>query len=149
MLVRYLFAVLHLLGLAIGVGAVWARGRALAGPLDQAALKRALYADNWWGIAALLWWGTGLPRAFLGLEKGTAYYLQSGAFQAKMAILLLLVALEIWPMVVLIRWRYELARGEAPDLSPARAFARISYLEAVLTLALVLAAAAMARGMGA
>lgn len=149
MLTRYLLSNAHLLALAIGMGAVWARGRALGGPLDATALKRAFYADNFWGVAALLWIATGLPRAFMGLEKGTSYYLQSGAFQAKMGLLLLVFVLELWPMVTLIRWRLQLDKGESPDLAPARTFSRISYAQAVLTALTVLAATAVARGLGA
>jgi putative membrane protein len=70
---RWRFATVHLLALGIGLGAVWARERALRGPLDAAGLRQAFYADSWWGIAALLWIGTGLVRAFAGLEKGSAY----------------------------------------------------------------------------
>ena len=32
MSIRWILAALHLFGLAIGLGAVWARGRALQGP---------------------------------------------------------------------------------------------------------------------
>ena len=34
MTVRWLLAAVHLLALGVGLGAVWARGRALAGELD-------------------------------------------------------------------------------------------------------------------
>lgn len=149
MLTGYAFATLHLLALAIGFGAVWARGRALSGVVDAAALKRALYADNFWGVAAVLWLATGLPRAFMGLEKGSAYYLHNLAFHGKMGLFLLIFALELWPMVTLIRWRIRLGRGEMPDVTPARAFARISYGQVALLVLMVLAAAAMARGIGA
>ena len=39
MFVRWLFAWLHLLGLGIGLGAVWARARAFGRPLDTAGLE--------------------------------------------------------------------------------------------------------------
>ena len=45
--VRWLFAALHLLALGIGLGAVWARGRALRGTLDPAGRRRAFAADSW------------------------------------------------------------------------------------------------------
>jgi putative membrane protein len=51
-------------------------------------------------------------------------------------------------MVTLVRWRVQLARGEAPDTSPAGRFASISHLQAALVLLMVLAATAMARGIG-
>ncbi len=71
MTIRWLLAAIHLLALGLGFGAVWARGRALRGELDPAGLRRAFYADTWWGVAAVLWIGTGLVRAFGGFEKGS------------------------------------------------------------------------------
>jgi putative membrane protein len=149
MTVRWLVAALHLLALGIGLGAVWARGRALRGPLDATGLRRAFYADTWWGIAAGIWIATGVARAFAGLEKGTAYYLHNHVFWAKMALLGLILVLEVRPMLILIRWRGSAARGEHPDTSVAPRLATISYLQAVLVVLMVLAATAMARGYGA
>ena len=71
---------LHLLALAIGLPAVFLRGRALKGQLDADGLRRLLAADNAWGVAAVLWIVTGLLRAFGGLEKGTDFYLRSPLF---------------------------------------------------------------------
>ncbi len=148
-MIRWSIAALHLIALGIGLGALWARGRALRGPLDAAGLRRVFYADNWWGVAALLWIATGLLRAFGGLEKGTDYYLHNTWFLAKMALFGFIFALELWPMITLIRWRLRSARGEAIQTSRARAFARISALQAGLLLLMVLAATGMARGYGA
>ena len=149
MTLRWLLASLHLLGLGIGLGAVWARGRALNGDLDRGGLRRVFLADTWWGVAAVLWIVTGLIRAFGGFEKGTAYYLHNDAFLVKMALLLVILVIEIRPMVTLIRWRARVSRGEVPtSLTAARAMARISYLEAGLVVLMVLAATAMARGLG-
>lgn len=148
MLVRWLFAAVHLLGLGMGLGAVWARGRALGGRLDDAGLRRAFYADRWWGIAAVIWIGTGLVRAFGGLEKGSAYYLHNHLFWTKMGLLGLILVLELGPMISLVRWRVALARGETPDTRAAVRFARISFLQGVLVVLMVLVATAMARGYG-
>jgi len=87
MTIRWLLAAVHLLALGVGLGAVWARGRALQAPLDVPALRRVFYADTWWGIAAVLWIGTGLLRAFGGYEKGAFYYLHNHFFWAKMGLL--------------------------------------------------------------
>jgi putative membrane protein len=147
-LIRWLFAALHLLGLGIGLGAVWARARALRGPLDVAGLRRVFYADNWWGIAAAIWIGTGLVRVIGGLEKGMDYYLRNHVFWGKMALLLGVLVLEVSPMITLIRWRVQVGRGEMPDTRLAGRFARISHVQVWLVLLMVLAATAMARGVG-
>lgn len=112
MLIRWLVATLHLLALGIGLGAVWARGRALRSPLDASGLRRMFSADTLWGVAAILWIATGLLRAFAGLEKGTTYYLQNYAFWIKMALLGCILLLEVWPMITLIHWRMLRARGQ-------------------------------------
>ncbi len=148
MTVRWLLAALHLLALGVGLGAVWARGRALQGDLDAAGLRRAFYADTWWGVAAVVWIGTGLARAFGGFEKGSFYYLRNHVFWGKMGLLVAILILELRPMVTLIRWRRLVARGELPDTRAASRLARISFVQAALVVLMVLAATAMARGYG-
>ena len=147
MTARWLLAWAHLLALGIGLGAVWARGRALSGPLDPGALKRALAADTWWGLAAALWISTGLVRALGPFEKGPAYYFGNPFFLLKMAFFLAILVLEIAPMVALIRWRIDLKHGRVPDTGAARAFGRASTAQAVLVILMVLCATAMARGL--
>jgi putative membrane protein len=145
---RWVLAALHLLALGVGLGAVWARGRALAAPLDSAGFRRVFYADTWWGIAAAVWVATGLVRAFGGVEKGSVYYLHNHLFWTKMGLLLVILVLEVRPMTALIRWRIQLARGAVPDAGAARRFAWISYAQAGLVVLMVLAATGMARGYG-
>ena len=147
MTLRLLLAWAHLLGLGIGLGAVWARARALSGPLDAPAIRRALVADTWWGLAAFLWIATGVVRALGPFEKGAAYYFQNGWFLLKMALLLAILALEVAPMIALVRWRIDLKHGREPVTRPARAFARTSTVQAILVILMVLCASAMARGM--
>ncbi|HXF96889.1 MAG TPA: DUF2214 family protein [Gemmatimonadales bacterium] len=148
MTLRWVLASLHLLALPLGVAAVWARARALRGPLEGAGLRRAFAADALWGLAAVIWILTGAWRAFSGLEKGAAYYLQNPLFHAKLGLLGLILALEIWPMAALIRWRLQHRRGQPVDTSHARTFARISEVQIVLVVLMVLAATAIARGLG-
>jgi putative membrane protein len=148
MMARWLAASLHLLALGIGLGAVWARGRALRSSLDAGTLRQVFLADTLWGLAAILWISTGLWRLLAGLEKGTGYYLQNHVFLTKMALLALVLLLEIRPMITLIRWRKTVARGQAPDTTAAPLLARISFVQAGLIVLMVFAAAAMARGVG-
>jgi putative membrane protein len=146
-------AALHLLALGLGLGAVLARGTALREPPTEHALGRAFRADAVWGIAAGIWIVTGLWRLLAGTEKAPEYYLQSVAFHLKMGLLLLVLALEVWPMVTLIRWRRARARGTPADgvaaAGPARRIATISHVQALLVVLMVFAAVAMARGYGA
>jgi putative membrane protein len=143
-----LLAALHLLALGIGLGAVWGRAAALRRPLDTDGLRRVFAADTWWGVAGVVWIATGLARAFGGFEKGSAHYLGNPLFHLKMALLALLLALELVPIVTLIRWRIRFARGEPIDGTAARAMARISVAQAAIVAAMVALAVALARGVG-
>jgi len=148
-ILRWLFAFLHLLALGIGLGAIWARSRALRRPLDSAGLSRVFTADNWWGAAAGLWIATGVVRLFSPLEKGSAYYFHNGFFAVKMMAFLLILGLEIRPMITFIRWRMQVRSGTMPDTSPAGTFSRTSVVQALLVLVMVAMATGMARGLGA
>jgi putative membrane protein len=139
---------LHLLALAIGLPAVFLRGRALKGSLDADGLRRLLAADNVWGVAAVLWIVTGLLRAFAGLEKGADFYLHSPLFWTKMALFLVVLLLEIRPMITFIRWRIKLGRGETVDTSVARALYTLNHIELAIVVVMVFVASLMARGVG-
>ena len=152
-MLRVILAALHLLALGIGLGAILARWITLRKPVPADSLKRVLHFDTQWGIAAMLWIGTGLWRYLGSMEKSTAYYNSSSVFMAKMGALAVILALELWPMITLIRWRIALARGAAVDALPGIAAARrislISGIQAILVVIMVFLAAAMARGYGA
>ena len=145
-MLRLLLAATHLLALGIGLGAVWARSRALRGIIDNAALRRAFAADAWWGVAAVLWLGTGLARLFAATEKSVDYYMRNPLFHVKMGLFVLILALEIWPMVTLMRWRRALGRNQSATFGAARRIARISVIEAFIVVLIVVVAAALPRG---
>ena len=147
-MLRWILAAVHLLALGIGLGAVWARGRALRTPLDVPGVRRVLYADTWWGVAAFLWLATGVARAFGGFEKGTVYYLHNHFFWVKMGLFGSILLLEVIPMITFIKWRQRIARGEVIDAANAPTLATVSFIQAALVVLMVLAATAMARGYG-
>ena len=147
-MISAIVSALHVLALGIGLPSVFLRGRALKGPLDAEGLRRLFAADNAWGGAAVLWIGTGLLRAFGGLEKGAHFYLHSRLFWAKVALFATILALEAWPMVTFIRWRIQRGRGQAPDTSSAAAIWVLNHLEMGLVVVIVFVASFMARGFG-
>ena len=91
---------------------------------------------------------TGLLRAFGGLEKGSDFYLASPLFWVKMALLLAVVALEVWPMATFIRWRIARGRGQPPDTARAGALYAINQVQVGLVVVMVFVASLMARGVG-
>ena len=147
MLVHWFLAAIHLLAFALGFWAVLSRGtafRRLATGVGEA--RSVLIADNLWGISAVLLLVTGGMRAFAGYEKGADYYLHQPLFHLKMTLFVLILLLEVAPMVTLIKWRIAQARGVAINTGRAALFARISHIEALLVLLMVVAATDMARG---
>ena len=152
-MLRIALAGLHLIALGLGLGAVLGRGTALREVLAPGSLRRAFRADALWGISFGLWLVTGLWRLMGETEKSVGYYMTNHAFFAKMGFLVVILVLEIWPMITLIRWRAALRKGEPPDkvvdVATARRLAIISHVEATLIVLMVFAAAAMARGYGA
>jgi peptidoglycan LD-endopeptidase LytH len=146
---RLLLAWLHLLALAVGVGGVWSRARALRhslrDPEDQYALRRAYAGDLWWVVALGLWIITGLARLLGGTEKSFTWYFGNRDFALKMALVLAIVALEVWPRKILTPWRRKKA---APNPRDAGRIEAISYVQCALVVVTALAATGMARGYG-
>src|SRR5262245_15707204 len=101
MITAALLSAVHMLTLAIGAGAIFVRGRALAGPLDDDGWKRLLAADTAWGLAAALWITSGLARVFFG-GKAPDFYWGNGFFWVKLALFGFVFALELAPMVTFI-----------------------------------------------
>lgn len=153
MTLRLTLAVIHLVALGLGLGAVIARGTALREPASAGSLRRAFRADAMWGIAAGLWIATGLWRWLGGTEKPAAFYNANHYFFGKMGLLGLILVLEIVPMITLIRWRMALGRGQPPEsvheAGAARRIAVVSHVQALLVVLMVVFASAMARGLGA
>ena len=147
-MIAAIVSALHVLAVTLGLGSVFARGRALRAHLDDAGLRRLFVADTVWGIAALLLIGTGLARAFGGLEKGAMFYLTSSLFWTKTALFAFVFALEIWPMMTFVDWRRTRRKGGVPDTSRARALYIVNHLEMVLVVVIVFVASFMARGFG-
>jgi putative membrane protein len=146
MSLSWLIGSLHVLTLGIGFGACWMRARTLRNVKTRGDLGEVFYADNLYGTATLLWIGTGLWRAFGGLEKGTDHYLQSTAFGLKMTAFGLVFLLELYPMIKLIRWRIDLKKGREPDVARTALMAKLTYAELAGLAIMVMLATAMARG---
>lgn len=123
MVIGALLSAVHLLTLALGLGAVFLRGRALAGPLDEDGWHRLLTDDNIWGVAAGLWIVSGLGRVFYG-GKESSFYWRNGFFCVRSAR----------------------RRGTALPRFSIDAYRRINSAEVVLVVTIVFVATLMARG---
>jgi putative membrane protein len=143
--VAALLSAIHMLTLALGVGGIFGRGRALSQPLDDAGWKRLLAADTVWGIAAVLWIASGLGRVFFG-GKETSFYWRNGFFWVKLAMFGVVFALELAPMMTFIRVRKGRSQGAAVPQFSVDAYRRINAVELALVVTIVFVAAFMARG---
>jgi putative membrane protein len=144
-----ILSALHVLGLGIGLGAIVTRGRALSRVAsgDLGAAQAAFAADAFWGLAAILWLASGLLRAFGGIEKSPAFYLDNGFFWIKMALFVSILLLEILPMLTLVRWRFDVRRGDPIDTRRVATLVRINHAETALVVVIPFVAAAMTRGL--
>jgi putative membrane protein len=145
MAVAALLSAIHLLTLVLGAAAIFARGRALSRPLDEAGWARLFQADNAWGIAALLWMATGLGRVFYG-GKEPSFYWRNGFFWTKLALFGVVFLLELTPMMTFIRVRRARSEGTALPRFSIERYRRINNVELALVLMIVFVAAFMARG---
>lgn len=145
-MINVIFATLHLFALVAGLSSIVQRAVLLFKSESADVLRRAFRADLIWGFAAGLWIITGLIRLFFQIDKNIEYYINSSAFVIKMALFILVIVLEVWPMIKLISFRKQVARGEIPDASACRKIGLISCVEAALVFAMAFFATAMARG---
>lgn len=147
-----LFASLHYIGFAIALGSIFGRGVYLKKLHEDSQkqnedLKRVFFCDNLWGVAALLIIVTGFYRAFGSLEKGTDFYLGSGLFNLKLGLFGLIFLLELYPMVVLFKWRIKNKRGVFEfHKNQIKTLVYLNHSEFILVLLIPFIASLMARG---
>lgn len=141
-------ASLHYIALGLGFSGLLLRQYALKASFSDLRVKPIFLGDNLWALAALLWLTTGLARAFGGLAKGSDYYLSNHWFYAKMTLFLCVFLLEIYPIVMLMKWRAQKKQVANPaDVVVARKIYKIGWFELVLTVGIIFLASKMARGM--
>ena len=147
MLIRWLFAALHLLGLGIALGSVWARARALGGPLDRAGLQRVFYADSWWGVSAAIWSAPGWCGCWPDWRRAWTTISRTMCSGARWPCC---SGFSPWRWRRWCRWcdggsRWRAGRRPTPSRGSLRPH---QLLQALLLLLMMLAATAMARGIG-
>ena len=145
MIIAALLSALHILAFGIGLSSVFARGRALAGTLDDAGWKRVLAADALWGVAALLWMTTGVARLFFG-GKNSSFYWSNGLLWVKLGLFAIVFALEMTPMKAFARVRAARRSRQSTPQLPILRLRLINSIELVLVVVIVFVAAFMARG---
>lgn len=141
-------AAVHLMSLALGVLSLTQRARALVAAERGEHLKPVFFWDAVYGLVAVVWLGSGLWRAFGGVEKGSDYYLSNHVFWTKMLLLLILIGFEGYLAVTFVRWRIQRKKNEPVSLAHKARLVRFHYVQFWLMLGMVAMATLMARGVG-
>jgi putative membrane protein len=144
----FVLAAVHLMSLPLGVLSLTQRARALAAAERDEHLKPVFFWDGAYGLVAIVWLGSGLWRAFGGVEKGGDYYLSNHVFWTKMLLLGILLVLEGYLAVTFVRWRIRLKKNEPVSLAHKARLVRFHYAEFWVIVAMVAMATLMARGIG-
>jgi putative membrane protein len=143
-----LIAIIHLIALPLGVAALFLRAGALAAAQDNTQLKRVFFWDTLYAVIALVWIGSGLLRAFAGLDKGTPYYVHNHAFWTKMLLLVVVLGAEFVPMKALLGFRKQVAKGQPVSFHKRRVLLMHHWIELWVIVGMVAMAVLMARGVG-
>ena len=93
--------------------------------------------DGIYGGAAAVVLGVGVMRVMF-FEKGLDYYAHQHWFWGKMTLFAVGGALSIYPTIVFLRWRRDLARGVLPEFSPAQKMRVQILLNAQIVILLVI-----------
>lgn len=103
--------------------------------------------DLWYGVSAVMLLVAGILRVIYG-GKGYQFYMGSTLFWVKMALVLIISILSIYPTIRYIRWG---TIADAGMVVPDTEFVRIRNLlrmQVIGVLLVLLVAPAMARGVG-
>lgn len=151
MILSSFIASIHYLMFALAFACVVLRGHFFSKLIqtkeNPEVLKSLFFADNCWGLSVCFLIGSGIYRAFGGLEKGTTYYMQSHVFWLKMSMVVLILLLESIPMTYLIRWRIATAKKkEIETFLVLPTLRKINHLEILFMALIPFAASLMARG---
>jgi putative membrane protein len=144
-----LFAFLHHAAAFVLFGALFTELVLLRQAITAAVARSFLRVDAVYGVSAVLLVVVGLIRVYY-TEKGSAYYLHSGTFIAKIVLFVIIGLISIYPTRTFVGWRRVLNAGGVPTLDDMQraSLKRVVHIELTLLVVLILCAALMARGIG-
>lgn len=148
MTLDWLLASAHHIILLTLVSALAGEAVLLRLPPSAEILSRLGFLDALYGLSALLLLAIGGSRTVWGL-KGWAFYSGNPAFWFKMIVFTVIGILSIGPTVKFFRWRKQhAADGSLPAAHEWSGVQRLVMIQAHALALVVIAAAAMARGIG-
>jgi putative membrane protein len=149
MLTDLLLAIAHHLLIFALAAALVAEMMLVRPGMTAADARRVARIDIVFGVLAGLVLIAGFARVYFGL-KGADYYWHNGFFHAKLAAIVLVGILSVWPTMRFVRWRAATGRDAAfvPPLGEVEKIRRFIHLELVVFFLIPVFAALMARGYG-
>jgi putative membrane protein len=137
---------IHYIGVMLLIASLLGEHLLLKQELTAAEARTVQRLDGIYGGSAALVLVTGIMRMYL--EKGTTYYLQSGAFHALLGVFVVVALLSIYPTVLFLRWRADTQAGRGQKLKPGqfKKLQMIMRLEMTLVLLAPFFATWMAHG---
>ena len=109
---------IHYVSILVMMASLLGEHLLLKAEMAVAEAKTVQRLDIIYGSSAGVVLVTGIARMFL--EKGTTYYLQSGAFHALVGVFILTALISIYPTMVFLRWRADTVAGRGQMLEPSR-----------------------------
>ncbi|MEZ4705540.1 MAG: DUF2214 family protein [Bdellovibrionota bacterium] len=149
-----LLAAFHYLAFGFGIWSVFERGRSFKNlvkhPQEKSFIESLLRYDNLWGICGFLILTTGLIKAFGDIEKPVAFYMKNGLFHAKLGMVFVILAIEVYVMIKLLKLRVERKKNPQFSFSDSefRTMSLLNKIEAHLFVIVPFFAAMVARGIG-
>jgi putative membrane protein len=144
-----IFAFLHHVAAFTLASAVVAEFLMLRNEMSLRNARGILRVDLILGIAAATVLTVGVVRV-LFFEKGTAYYLSSASFIAKISLFAVVGLLSMIPTREFLSWRIAIRQGQSPAVRPEkiRLARRVIHWELAGLLLIIFCAALMAKGIG-
>lgn len=114
---------------------------------DRQQLQRFIFFCSGIAIAAAVMLASGIAL-LVWSERGGAFYLRNPVFYIKLAVFAAMLLIAITPARIVLQWDREAKSGIAPQPASIQFVKRYFIVELVLLLAVPLAAALSAQGIG-
>ncbi len=150
MIIEAIFAFLHYVSFIVLISMLVVEWVVYDRKLNAKQARTLMTADRLLGISAMFVIITGFLKAFY-FGKGADYYFTNYIFYTKLALVLIIALLSIYPTIRFLKWRGPIEAGKEEILLEEQEYLKTRSLlriQLVLVPLVPLLAALMARGIG-
>ena len=149
MAIDAVLAYLHFTSLFLLFGFLTAQAVLMRQPLDAPLIRLIARVDLWYFASAIAAVATGLLRLAFGV-KGAEFYLSSWPIYVKLALVLVVAVMSVYPTLAFVRWRRMLDHDAAwrPPDAEHRRYRKVVMAELHVAALIPVFAVIMARGLG-